>query len=68
MTTTTTPRVLDELAGRCKGRPDLLAQLKVAKRLAEVLDDEETPAYVLAQASRELRAIMHSLPMYVVHP
>ena len=61
---------IEELADRCAAarRLDLVVQMEVAKRLARVLDDEETPPYVLAQASRELRAIVRVVPLWVIDP
>jgi hypothetical protein len=57
---------IDELIKRFAGRADrssaLNARLALARDLAEVIDDPETPAYVKVGIARELNKILMQVP------
>jgi hypothetical protein len=54
-------RIAAQLAEKGFG-PEWAARMGVAARLAAAIDDPETPPYALAAMSRELRALITTLP------
>jgi hypothetical protein len=54
-------RIAEQLARKGFG-PEWAARMAMAAKLAVALDDPETPPYALAAMSRELRALITTLP------
>ncbi len=54
-------RIAEQLARKGFG-PEWAARMGIALKLAAALDDPKTPPYALAAMSRELRALITTLP------